>query len=414
MRPLPLALCLAALAVACGGNEYVEPPPPAVTVAPPEVRDVVDWLEFTGTTEAINTVEIRARVQGFLQQVEFEEGAVVAEGDLLYVIEPEEYEARVARAEASVKVARTGKALAEATLARMEQAFETRAVSELDVIESRAKADAAAAEVDSAEAELLKARLDLSYTRIYAPIAGRVGRNRVDPGNLVGAGEKTLLNTIIQYDPIHAVFDMSERDLLAVLGSTTAERAAEGTGRAGRTIPLELGRANDPDFPFAGVVDFSDQEVDPETGTFLMRGVFPNPEPILLLPGLFVRLRLPLDTIEGALLVPERALGSDQSGRFLLVVNGENVVEHRPVQIGAQVGDMRAIRSGIEAGDQVVVDGLLRARPGAKVVPQRGNGAPPAPAAASAGSGESAPDAAPTPAGESAPTAEPTGAAEAG
>ena len=374
---LPFAFVVAPAVFACGSNEYVEPPPATVTVAHPEARAVVDYLEFTGTTTAINTVEIRARIQGFLQEVKFKEGAPVQEGDVLFVIEPDQYQARVNRGQATLAVARTAKALAEATLARMEQAFETRAVSELDVLEARAKADGAAAQVDSARAELESAQLDLGYTRIHAPISGRVGRRQVDPGNLVGAGEQTLLTTIVQYDPIYAFFDMNERDLLAIL-EATADRRADTKGLRRKTkTPVELGRANDEGYPFEGHVDFSDQEVDAATGTFLMRAVFPNPDPIMLLPGLFVRLRIPLQVREGALLVADRAIGSDQSGNFLLVLDDEDVVQHRPVETGALVDGLRVIESGIDAKDWVVVNGLLRARPGSKVAPQR-EGEPPA------------------------------------
>jgi len=374
-----LLACFAPMALACGSNEYVEPPPPKVTVARPESRSVVDYLEFTGTTRAINTVEIRARIPGVLREVNFEEGSFVEQGALLFVIEPDEYQARVNRAQASLEVARTGKALANATLARMEQAFKTRAVSELDVLEARAKADAAAAHVDSARAELEQAKLDLGYTQIHAPIGGRVGRRRVDPGNLVGAEEKTLLTTIVQYDPIYAYFDMSERDLLA----TAKDRPSDARSSERPPIPAQLGRASDDGYPFEGRVDFSDQEVDPETGTFLIRGVFPNPQPIQLLPGLFVRLRIPAKTREGALLVSDRAVGSDQGGKYLLIVDDQDVVQHRSVEVGALVDGMRVIESGIQADAWVVVNGLLRARPGSKVVPER-EGEPPAAAASPA------------------------------
>jgi RND family efflux transporter MFP subunit len=378
-RALPIAL-LASVVAACGSNEYVEPPTPTVTVARPESRSVVDYLEFTGTTRAINSVDIRARIQGFLKEVNFQEGAYVEAGDLLYVIEPDEYRARVHRAQASLEVARTSKDLAEATLARMEQAYETRAISELDLLEARAKAAAAEALVDQARADLERAQLDLSYTRIEAPISGRVGRTLVDPGNLVGAEEKTLLTNIMQYDPIYAYFDLSERNLLEILGMAVEQRT--GTRRTGdyseeSKTPVQLGRANDDGYPFEGLVDFSDQEVDAETGTFLVRGIFPNPQPLRLLPGLFVRLRIPLQEREGALLVDDRAIGSDQSGKFLLVVDAENVVQHRRVETGALVDGLRVIESGIEASDWVVVNGLLRARPGSKVTPQREGEAPP-------------------------------------
>jgi RND family efflux transporter MFP subunit len=381
MRPWPyLFVFIAPVALACGGNEYVEPPPPAVTVAQPESRTVVDYLEFTGNTQSIATVEIRARIQGFLQKVNFEEGANVERGDVLFQIEPDEYRARVNRAKASLEVARTGKALADATHARFKQAFKTRAVSELELLEARAKADAAAAQVDSAQADLERAELDLSYTSIHAPITGRVGRSEVDADNLVGAEEKTLLTTIVQYDPMYAYFDMSERSVLKILGTTAEERARMDESNRQPDIPIELGRATDDGYPFTGTVDFSDLQLDASTGTFLMRGIFPNPDPIQLLPGLFVRVRIPADEREGALLVSERAIGSDQGGKYLLIVDDEDVVHHRPVEIGALVDGLRVIESGVESNEWVVVDGLLRARPGAKVAPQR-EGEPAAPTA---------------------------------
>lgn len=385
MRRTPLLASALALAtaLACGEqNAYVEPPPPAVTVARPTVKTVVDYAEFTGTTRSINTVEIRARIRGFLEEVRFTEGAYVKAGDLLYVIEPDEYEARVRRSDAALAVATTGEELAKATLARMEQAYQKRAVSELELLESRARAEAAGAQVDAARAELQQAQLDLGYTRIHAPIGGRVGRTLVDPGNLVGDAEKTLLTKIVQYDPIYAYFDMSERSLLRVMGATHGD--PKRTLGDTPPLPVDLGRASDEGFPFQGHLDFTEQEVDASTGTFLVRAVFPNPQPVQLLPGLFVRVRIPSQAREGALLVDDRAIGADQSGKYVLVVDDENVVQLRSIEAGALVDGMRVIDSGLESDDWVVVKGLLRARPGSKVSPER-EGETPARAAADAG-----------------------------
>ena len=366
------------LCSACGSsNEYVEPPPPTVSVAPPESRVVKNYLEFTGTTDSIRTIEIRARIRGFLQQIAFDEGSYVEEGDLLYLIEPDEYAAAVKRAEAALSVAKTSSDLARATLARMKKAFESRAISEIDLLESQSRADAAAAQIDSARAELETAQLNLSYTTIRAPAPGRVGRTLVDPGNLVGANENTLLTTLVQYDPIYAYFDVNERDLLELMGRSEAARSESDRVQRMRQISLELGRANDEDYPFQGELDYSDQEVDAGTGTFLLRGRFPNPQPLQLLPGLFVRLRMSMGRGEQSLLVNERSIGSDQSGKYVLVVGDDSIVEHRPVKLGPLVDGMRVIRAGLAPSDLVIVDGLLRARPGARVDAQRPGQTPP-------------------------------------
>jgi RND family efflux transporter MFP subunit len=368
---LSLSVALVFVA-ACGRGEYLEPPPPEVDVAKPEPREVVDYLEMTGTTESVQTVELRARVAGFLQSIEFAEGDYVNEGDLLYVIDPAEYQSRVERSEASRDVAFATLELREATLARFRQARKSGAVSELDVIEAQAEREVAAADLNSVEAELRNAELDLSYTRILAPNDGRIGRSLVDPGNLVGAAEKTLLTVIVQYDPINAYFAINERAVLAITeseeGSSRNEAKEDAVDRWAR-VKVELGRANDDGYPYVGRLDYADVGVDPETGTYLLRAIYENTYPHDLLPGLFVRGRIAIDRRDGILHVPERALGADQGGRYVLVVDDDDVAQFRRVEVGILHEGMRAIESGLEPDDRVVVNGLMRARPGSKVTP---------------------------------------------
>lgn len=374
MRSAATACLLASLTVVAGcapSGEYVEPPPPAVDVAFPVKRDVTDYLEMTGITRSVMTVEIRARVEGFLQGIEFEEGDYVDEGKLLYVIDPAEYDARVNRAKGARDVTRATLELREATLQRLEEARKSRAVSEIDVIEAKAQREVAAAELASAEATLRNAELDLSYTRIHAPTTGRVGRTYVDPGNLVGAGEKTLLTRIVQYNPIYAYFDINERAVLEMItGRIGRKQSDEEWVEAIRKIKVELGRANDEGYPIDGHLQYVDLDVDASTGTYLVRAVFENPEPFALLPGLFVRGRIATRTRDDVLLVPDRALGSDQSGKYLMVVDEEDVAQYLQVETGARVGELRVIESGLEADQRVIINGLLQARPGARVAPQ--------------------------------------------
>jgi len=378
---LSLSLSLVAASGCGSGNQYVEPPPPTVTVAPPESRKVHDFLDFTGNTVAIDTVEIRARIKGFLRERLFEEGSYVEEGELLYVIEPDEYEAQVRDAEASLEVAKTAHALSVATLRRMEQAYKTRAISELELLENRAKVEASLSKIDAAKANLAEAKLSLSYTEIRAPISGRVGKTLVVPGNLVGASENTLLTTVVSYDPIYAVFDVSERELLALMKQSEASRADDPkeveSDRRLRLprMPVALGRASDDGYPFEGHLDYGGQEVDPGTGTYELRAVFENPQPIKILPGLFVRLRVTFDQARAALLVSDRAIGTDQTGKYVMVVGADDVVQPAPVVTGELYDGMRVIEKGLDPQDRVIVDGLLRARPGAKVNPQPANAA---------------------------------------
>ncbi len=380
----PSILCAVALASALPGacgppNDYVAPPAAEVTVAHPASRSYTEYLYFTGRASAVATVDVRARVEGFLQEVFFDEGDIVEQGDLLCKIDPSEYQARVDEAQAAVAEAQARFDLATATLKRLQKALETNAVSVLEVDEKSAERTASRASLESARAEARVAALHLEWTDVVAPMAGRVGLRVVDPGNLVGAGENTLLTTIVVYDPIYVDFDVDERTLVQALeADVRAGRIDAASVAAVRDIPLEVGVAGKDDYPIVGKAHYFAQEVDPGTGTLMVRGIFPNPEPPTLLPGLFVRVRNPRKEVQG-LMLPEVAIGTDQSGRYVLVVGDDDVVEQRSLTVGPLIDGARVIHGGVEADERVVVNGLLRARAGAKVLPTLQAAAEPAP-----------------------------------
>ena len=353
-------------------NTYVAPPAPKVTVAKPLVTDVTEYLEFTGTTSAYARVEVPARVPGVLLRVHFEPGTPVNQGDLLFTIDPVEYEALVKAAEAELARAEAREVETAKTLERSETLLKRGNISKAKVDEARADFLAAKAEVLVRKANLTRDQINLGYTQVTAPITGRVGRNLVDVGNLVGRGEATILTDITTFNPMYVYFDVNERDLLRVM-SMSRKRGADEEGRAGKreTRSLELGLATETGYPHLGVTDFAESRVDPNTGTLRVRGVFENPgEQPMLLPGLFARLRLPIATRPDLPLVTERAVGFDQSGQYLLVVNADNVVEKRNVTLGQVVDGLRVVEQGLEADERVVVVGLQRAREGLEVDPE--------------------------------------------
>ncbi len=350
-------------------NTYVPPPPPVVTVERPSQQSVTDYEEFTGTTVAVETVELRARVEGYLQSMHFSAGANVNQGDILFVIDPRPLQARLDANTSDLAIRQAELKLAETTLKRKEGALKDKAISEVDAIEARAQRDKAAASVDAAKAAVETARLNLSYTKIHAPISGRISRNLVDVGNLVGADESTLLATIIKDDPIYTYFNVSERDLLNYRKS---KRNWDRSNGEDEIIPLYMGLSNERGYPFKGRVDYLANRIDAATGTIQLRGVFPNPDHVLL-PGLFARIRVPIATNQDALLVPDNALGADQQGRFVLVVNSQNMVEYRAVETGSLIQGMRVIKDGITPEDMVIVNGVQRARPGIAVTPMDSN-----------------------------------------
>lgn len=344
-------------------NTYVPPPPVSVTVSRPLMQAVTNNAEFTGTTEAQQSVEIRPRVEGYLEKILFTPSSYVKKGDLLFVIDPRPYEAKLKEAQAGLLVRKAELELARTTLTRKQNAFKDRAVSEVDVIEAQAKQKQAEARLQSAKASVDTAQLNLSYTHITAPISGRIDRSLVDVGNLVGAGTPTLLATIVDDDPMYAYFSVSERDILYY--QTHSESKSLSVKRSHKAY---LGLANEADYQHEGIIDYLDNRLQTTSGTMQVRAVFPNTNHDLL-PGLFARIQVPIAKIPNALLVPDLALGVDQQGDYLLVVDPKNTVERRSVTTGTLVKGMRVITKGISPDDRVIVKGLQKARAGAVVNP---------------------------------------------
>jgi RND family efflux transporter MFP subunit len=364
-----LAMTLAGLLLS-GCNEEKKtatpPPPPKVTVATPTVQDVVHYRYFTGYTEAQKSIELRARVEGNLESFTFQPGALVKKGDLLFTIDPKPLEADVAKVVANLKTRQAEEKLADATLKRKESAYKQKAVSELAVLEARAELSKAKSQVQEAQAELVSAQLQLSYTKIYAPEHGRISRNLVDVGNLVGTGgDKTLLATLVLADPIHVYFNMDERSFLLF------KNYFRENGKELRKdkVTVDLALEGDSSFPYSGVGDYLANELDLATGTILARATFPNSD-LFIVPGFFAKIRIPISDPTSSLLVPEVAISSDQRGRFLLTVASDGTVEYKPIEIGPLVSGMRVIKKGIKEDDRVIIKGIQRARPGAKVTPQ--------------------------------------------
>lgn len=358
-------ILLAALAACDKRNAYVPPPPPKVTVAKPVRQSVVDYLEFTGNTQAIQTVNLNARVEGFLQGIFYEDGARVKQGQKLFLIEPAPYKAKVDRAKADLDSQKAQLVQAETELTRSKKLFAERAGPDTEVVRWQRERDTALANVEAAKANLQIAEINLSYTSINAPFDGRVSRRQVDLGNLVGnGGQATQLATIVKDDPIYAYFTLNERDMLRV------ERVNQARQRqsAPRRVALEMGLSDQSGYPLKGEFDYYDIGVDPQTGTMLLRGVFPNPKGDIV-AGLFVKLRAALETRE-AITVPESCVGVDQVGSYVLVVDDKNLAQQRPVTTAQAVNGLRVIDKGLDGSERVIVNGMQRARPGAPVAPE--------------------------------------------
>lgn len=354
------------------------PPPPVVELPPPEVAvtapvelETADYLEFTGRTEPIEEVEIRAQVTGYILNVPFEEGEEVAAGDLLFEIDPRPYVATVKAAEADLARAEAELKKASADAERDRLAFEKAAISEQERDMSAAMEAIATASVAAAKAALENANLDVEFTTIKAPVSGRVGRALITKGNLISANQlDSTLTTVVSVKPIDVYFDIDERSLLR-LSRRMREKNPELRSETVREAAVEVGiqLADEDDFPHKGLLDFADNRIDPDTGTIRVRARFPN-EDEFLHPGMFVRVQLPVGDPRTRLLIPERAIGTDQGQRYVLVVKEDNSTERKNVTLGVRhTGGMRVIQDGLAAGDRVIAEGLQRVRVPAPVNP---------------------------------------------
>ncbi len=344
-------------------------PPPPVTVNQPLLKEVVEWDQFQGRIEAVDSVEVRARVTGYLQSVNFKDGDEVKQGDLLFVIDPRPYQAELDRAEADLLQSRTRFELASNDLARAGRLLAAKAISEEEA-DSRSKAAReAAAAIQSSLASVEMAKLNMEYTGVTAPISGRIGRKMITVGNLVngGMGESTLLATIVSMDPIYCYFDVDEG---AILKYQQLAREGKQDNLDGGKVRCEIELGDESGFPHKGLLDFVDNHLDPATGTLRVRGLFKNPDRVLQ-PGFFVRARVPGSSKYPALLISDQAVGTDQSQKFVFTVDGNDTVQYTPVSLGPLVDGLRVIRGGLHSIDWVVVNGLMTIRPGAKVNPSR-------------------------------------------
>jgi RND family efflux transporter MFP subunit len=342
-------------------------PPPPVTVSVPIERDVMEWDEYPGRLESKELVEVRARVSGYIDKVDFREGGIVKQGDLLFVIDPRPYEFELNRAEGEVGRAKARLALAETEFKRTKGLVPTAAASELELEERKADLAEAQAAVAVAEANAKTARLNVGFTQVRAPIGGRISRIYVTAGNLIngGEGETTLLTTIAALDPIYCYVDADER---SVLRYQRLSRENKRVSARDAQIPAKLALLNETTFEHEGVIDFVDNRVDPTTGTLRARGVFANADGTMT-PGLFGRLRIPGSAPYRTLLVSQAAVQADQGQHHVLTLDADNVVKITPVKLGSAFGALRAIESGLTGNERVIVNGLLRARPGGTVTP---------------------------------------------
>ncbi len=364
-----LFLLLLILAIlGCDHKRQVrELPTPEVTISQPIEKEITDFLELAGTTAAIESVEIRARVKGWLESVDFIPGSKVKKGDLLFTIDPRTFKAQVDQYQAQLEGKKAEDILRETNLKRAQELLSTGSISQLKYDEQKADKDVAVAQVGISEANLEKAKLDLDYCRITAPISGRIGRNMVDVGNLVGASNETLLTQLVNDESIYVYFNLSERDVLTLLSAATSENVK--SEKRNTNIPAFLSLSNEKGFPHKGSVDFWDPELDSKTGTLQARAIFSN-EDGKLMSGMFGRIRIPVKKRK-ALLVPEIAIGFSQAGSYVMVVNNDNVVEQRIVKTGQLDNAMWVIDEGLVRDDWVIVNGVQRARPGGRVIPQK-------------------------------------------
>lgn len=356
----------------CGGKTpaAVKPPIPKVTVAKPEARVVVDYVEFPGQTAAVGEVEVRARVTGYLVKIHFEDGQLVKKGDLLFEIDSRPYQMALDRAKGELARLRALADKAKADLARAERLRPSGAVSVDDYEQTVANLKVHQASIQTAEAAVREAELNLEFTRVTSPIDGRVSQRLVTEGNLVegDSSDSTRLTTVVTVDPVYVYFNIEEPTLLRYerLGWRAGDETLLSRIRE-LNVPVEIGLADEQGFPHAGRLDFVDNKVDPDTGTIRARGRFDKAK--YLTPGMFVRVRLPIGQPHQALLVSERAIGTDQRQKFVMTVDKDNVVQYRQITLGSLRDGLRVVESGLKADDWIIVQGLQRARSGQPVSP---------------------------------------------
>jgi len=366
IRRAVFAIAAMGILSACEQNSFVPPPPPKVDVAVPAQGSFTRYLEATGNTAPVKNVDLVARVQGFLQSIEYKDGAFVKEGTPLFTIEPDTYRLKLEQAQAAEAGAQASARQTEADFKRQSDLITRQAVSQAALDNSTSARDNAQANLHQAQVNTKIAEVNYGYTKVSAPFDGIVSAHLVSVGELVGVASPTQLATIVALDPIYVNFNVNERDVLRI----RAEAMRRGmTPSDLRQIPIEVGLQTEDGYPHQGRLDYAAPTVNQSTGTLAVRGVVPNPDRVLL-PGYFVRIRVPIDKQQNALLVPDTALGSDQSGRYVLVVNADNVVEQRKVRTGPLDGGLRVIEGGLKGDDRVVTAGLLRVIPGQKVDPQ--------------------------------------------
>jgi RND family efflux transporter MFP subunit len=369
MRNLLLGLCLGLAGCARVPSEAPAAAPMPVTVSYPVERDVTDHADFTGRTAAVDSVEVRARVSGYLDQVNFKEGALVKKDDKLFQIDPRPYRADLERAKGSVAQNDARVCRLERDYQRVKNLIVRGAVGQEEFDRYDGDYHEAVANLDVAKANRDLAALNLEYSRVIAPVSGRVSRYVVTVGNLIQSGDQnggTLLTTIVSVDPMYAYFDVDERTVLRV-----RQLIREGKSKSARETkwPVSLGLATEEGFPHQGTINFEDNQVNPKTGTLRLRGVFPNKDEALT-PGFFTRVRVPIGQVHRALLVTDRAIDSDQGQKVVYVVSERNEVASRPVRLGALHHGLREITDGLKPGQRVIVNGLQQVRPGVTVEPK--------------------------------------------
>lgn len=359
-----LLLCSLFILAACGGPEAPQMPPPAVLIETVSPQPVHSSFEFVGRTEAVEDVSIRSRIQGYLLKVHFIEGDVVIEGQTLFEIDSQPYAAEVARAKAELARAKAERLVARQNYKRGAELYPKGTISESEYEELKGKSETSDAMVDAADAALEAAELNLGYTKVNAPITGRIGRKTRSIGDLITTSD--TLASLVQEDPVYVVFHVSEKDVVSTM-EATAHAESEGKPLP-RLVPY-ITLPNGSEYPIAGELNFLDNRVDPATGTITARTVFPNPDG-LLFPGQYVGVTVRNENTQQAIVIPQRAVQEDQLGRFVLVVNEENIAEVRRVWLGSRIKSEWVVERGLVNGDRIIVDGIQKVRVGQPVIPQ--------------------------------------------